>query len=184
MLMNKIGASCDPFNCVKVHWSEHTIVNVTKKTLETTLAVLRWIVKTAPSSIAVKRKFVRREPQEGQIFATNWSTPLRNRSNHLGGTFEGKRGSFRRAKACKFAFPPFFNHSERFYYEGSRESRSVHIDRRVSSESWTTRTCLQQRVHDLRRPTRSIRNYSVPKRLWFIAVLRRARVVNVAESGL
>lgn len=67
MLMNKIGASCGPFNCVKVHWSVHTIVNVTKKTLETTLAGLCWIVKTAPSSLAVNRKFVRWEPQESQF---------------------------------------------------------------------------------------------------------------------
>lgn len=107
MLMNKIGASCGPFNCVKVHWSVHTMVNVTKKTLETTLAVLCWIVKTARSSLAVKRKFVRREPQEGQFFAINWATPLRNRSNHPGGTFEVNRGSIWRAKAWKFAFPPF-----------------------------------------------------------------------------
>ena len=41
------------------------------------------------------------------IFATNWATPLRNRSNYLCGTFEGKGGSIWRAKAGKFAFPPF-----------------------------------------------------------------------------
>lgn len=183
MLMNKIGASCGPFNCVKVHWSAHTIVNVTKKTLETTLAVLCWIVKTAPSSLAVKRKFVRWEPQESQFFATNWATPLRNRSNRLCGTSEGKRGSIWREKAWKFAFPPFFNYSATFYYEGSSKRRSVLFDRCVASESWTTRKCLQRRVQDLHRPTRSIRNCSVLKRLWFIVVLRRATVVSVAESG-
>lgn len=184
MLMKKIGASCGSFNCVKVHWSAHTIVNVTKKTLQTTLAVPCWVFKTAPSSLAVKRKFVRWEPQESQFSAINWATPLRNRSNHLCGTFEGKRGSIWREKAWKFAFPPFFNYSARFYYEGSRKRRSVRFDRRVASESWTTKKCLQRRVHDLQRPTRSIRNCSALKRLWSIVVLRRTTVVNVVEGGL
>lgn len=107
MQMTKIGASCSPFNCVKLHSSVHTMDDVTKKTLETTLAVLCWIVKTASSSLAVKRKFAHRGPEERQIFAVNWATPLRNRSNPLSGTFEVARGSIWREKASKFAFPPF-----------------------------------------------------------------------------
>lgn len=117
------------------------------------------------------------------IFAIIWGTPPRNRSNHLVGTFEGERDCIWRAKAWKFAFPPFFNYSARFYYEGSSERKSVRIDKRVASESWTATTCLQRRVHDLRLPTRSIRNCSVPKRLWFIVALGGATVVNVAQSG-
>lgn len=64
MLMNKIGASCSPFNCVRFHWSVHTMTDVTKNTLETTLAVLFGIVKTAASSLAVKRKLAHGEPDE------------------------------------------------------------------------------------------------------------------------
>lgn len=107
MQMTKIGASCSPFNCVKLHSSVHTMVNVTKKTLVTTLAALCWIVKTASSSLAVKRKFAHQEPEERQIFAANWATPLRNHSNHLGGSFKVASGSIWRVKASNFAFPPF-----------------------------------------------------------------------------
>ena len=184
MLMKKIGASCGSFNCVKVHWSAHTIVNVTKKTLQTTLAVLCWDCQNSPKLFSSETQVRALRTARKPISAINWATPLRNRSNHLCGTFEGKRGSIWREKAWKFAFPPFFNYSARFYYEGSRKRRSVRFDRRVASESWTTRKCLQRRVHDLQRPTRSIRNCSVLKRLWSIVVLRRTTVVNVVEDGL
>ena len=98
MQMSKIGASCKPFNCVNLHSRTQTIGNVTKNTLETTLSLLCWTIKTAVSSLAVKRNFsaLAKKPQKRDFSKQLVLPALRNRTENLGGEFgHGRREVWR-----------------------------------------------------------------------------------------